>query len=104
MATIRKRGSSWQVQVRRQGAPALSKTFRSRADALLWARDKECAIDRAELPANARELRRISIGDLLRRYLETITPRRRGAGPERYRLEQLLQASIAQISLDRLSP
>ena len=27
MATIRKRGSSWQVQVRRQGFPPLVKTF-----------------------------------------------------------------------------
>jgi len=34
MATIRKRGGKWQVQIRRQGYRATSRTFSSKNDAL----------------------------------------------------------------------
>ena len=40
MASIRKRGSTWQAQVRREGSPPLSKTFATKADAQVWARDQ----------------------------------------------------------------
>lgn len=42
MATIRKRGSSWQVQVRKKGQ-TLSKTFEKKADAQTWAAEIEGA-------------------------------------------------------------
>jgi integrase len=104
MATIRKRGSSWQAQVRREGYPPLSKSFASKADAAAWARDQERAIDRAELPTTVRELKGVTVGDLLRRYSETVTPTKRGAGPEQYRINTLLSHSLAQIALNKLSP
>lgn len=104
MATIRKRGSSWQTQVRREGYPSLSKTFASKADAAAWARDQERSIDRAELPTTARELKGVTVGDLLRRYKETVTPTKRGAGPEQYRIKTLLSHSFAQVALNKLSP
>jgi integrase len=104
MATIRKRGSSWQAQVRREGYPPLSKTFASKADAAAWARDQERAIDRAELPTTARELKGVTVGDLLRRYKETVTPTKRGARPEQYRIKTLLSHGLAQIALNKLSP
>jgi ketopantoate reductase len=50
MATIRKRGSSWQAQVRREGFPPIPKSFPTKAEAAAWAREKEAAIDRAKLP------------------------------------------------------
>jgi hypothetical protein len=104
MATIRKRGSSWQVQVRREGYPPLSKTFASKADAAAWARDQERSIDRADLPTTVRDLKGVTVGDLLRRYSETVTPTKRGAGPEQYRMKTLLIHSLAQIALNKLSP
>src|SRR5262249_32640615 len=57
MATIRRRGTTWQVQVRRQGHSTLSRTFRLRADAEQWARQKEAEIDRGEFPVDTRVLR-----------------------------------------------
>lgn len=104
MATIRKRGSSWQAQVRREGYPPLSKTFPSKADAAAWARDQERAIDRAELPTTARALRGMTVSDLLRRYREAATPTKRGAEPEQYRIKTVLAHALAQGSLNRLSP
>jgi hypothetical protein len=57
MATIRRRGTTWQVQVRRHGHATLSRTFRLKADADRWARQKEAEIDRGELPVDTRVLR-----------------------------------------------
>ena len=55
MATIRRRKSTWQVQIRRQGHQ-LSRTFRLRADAELWARQAEAELDRGGLPVDSRML------------------------------------------------
>jgi hypothetical protein len=64
MATIRKRGSSWHVQTRRQGFPTFTKTISSKADAAAWARDKERSIDRGEQPSAHREPRCLTVLDL----------------------------------------
>jgi integrase len=50
------------------------------------------------------ELKGVTVGDLLRRYSETVTPTKRGAGPEQYRINTLLSHSLAQIALNKLSP
>jgi integrase len=104
MASIRKRGTTWQAQVRRDGYSPLSKTFTSKADAQAWARDQERAIDRAEAPTSIRELKGLTVADLLRRYRDTVTPTKRGVGPEGYRLATLLAHEIAKVSLVKLSP
>ena len=104
MATIRKRGSSWQAQVRREGYSPLSKTFPSKADAAAGAKDQERAIDRAELPTTARALKGLTVGDLLRRYSEAITPTKRGAEPEQCRIRTNLGHALAQVALNKLSP
>ena len=49
MAIIRKRGSKWQIQVRRKNQPAVSQSFTHKIDADGWAREMERAIDRGEL-------------------------------------------------------
>ena len=103
MPTIRKRGQTWQVQVRRAGYPALSKSFSTRADALAWAREKERSIDRAELPTDIKELKRLTVADLLKRYEQEITPRKRGAVFERSRIRKLLAHRMSQTSLNNLS-
>lgn len=104
MATIRKRGSSWQVQVRRDGYPQISETFKAKADAVAWAREQERSMDRGEQPQFDRSLMQTTLGDLLKRYGETITPRKRGAGPETYRLRTLMAHRIAKLSLSALKP
>lgn len=104
MASIRKRGSSWQAQVRREGYSPFSKTFASKADAQAWARDQERSIDRAEAPTSAPELKGLTVANLLRRYRDKVTPTKRGEGPERYRLATLLAHEIAKTPLNKLSP
>jgi integrase len=103
MPNIRKRGQTWQTQVRRSGYPALTKSFATRADAVAWAREKKRAIDRAELPTDIKELKRLTVADLLRRDELEITPRKRGAAFERSRIRQLLAHRMSQTSLNNLS-
>lgn len=104
MATIRKRGSVWQAQVRRQGSTPIAKSFATKADAALWARDLERSIDRAELPANIRDLERVSLADLLARYEAEVTPRKRGAKQERYKLQVIRSHAISAAPLAKLTP
>ena len=103
MASIRRRGPKWQVQVRRQGLRPQTRTFRHKADAEFWARQREGEIDRGELPVDVRALRSLTLSNLLERYQDTVTPRKRGAAQERYKLRILLAHPIAQQSLEKLS-
>jgi integrase len=103
MPTIRKRADKWQAQVRRAGYPALSKSFSLRADAVAWAREKERSIDRAELPTDIKELKRLTVADLLRRYELEVTPTKRGAVFERSRIRQLIAHRMSQTSLQNVT-
>jgi hypothetical protein len=104
VASIRKRGNKWQVQVRKDGHPPLARSFSTRDLAVRWARDKEREIERGELPTTIREVRGRSFGDLLRRYRDEVTPMKRGAASEHYRIDRFLSDPIAANALDRLNP
>jgi integrase len=104
MATIRRRGTTWQVQIRRQGHFLLSRTFRLKADAELWARQKEAEVDRGELPVDTRVLRSHTLADLLERYAASIVPRKRAADRELYMLRVILRHPMVRLSLHRLTP
>jgi len=65
MATIRKRGDKYQVQVRRKGHPPLSRSFIQRKDALEWARMMEVKVDRRELPNDPKILSQTTLGSAI---------------------------------------
>ena len=102
MATIRRRKSTWQVQIRRQGHQ-LSRTFRLRTDAELWARQVEAELDRGGLPTDGRKLRAHTLADLLRRYEVEVLPRKRSADREVYMLRVILRDPVARLSLHLLT-
>ena len=95
MASIRKRGTSWQVQIRRRSNPPLCRTFRSKKDGEIWARMVEARLDRTGLPGDYRELKRMKLADLLVRYRDQVTPRKRSAENETYRINKLLRHPIS---------
>ena len=102
MATIRRRKSRWQVQVRRQGHQ-VSRTFRLRADPELWARQAEAELDRGGLPVDSRRLRSHTLAELLKRYGAEVSPRKRSADREIYMLRVILRHPIARLSLQLLT-
>lgn len=104
MATVRKRGQSWQVQVRREGYPLLSRSFRTKAEAISWGREQEHNIEQGRLPAHSRSSRGATLGDLLRRYGEVVTPKKRGHRSELSRLHGFLRHPMAQVAVTRVTP
>lgn len=104
VATIRKRGVRWQAQVRLQGHRAITKSFTHRADTEAWARQQEVAIERGEIQSARRSLKTFVLADLLARYQSEVTPKKRGAASELFRLRTLKAAPIATLPLDKLTP
>lgn len=102
MASIRKRGSKWQVQVRRLGSPAVSRSFDTRKDALEWARHQEVRADRGELTGSAKALSRITLGELVERYRDEIVPTKKGHEVEGYILNAFLRDPLAKRKLSEL--
>jgi hypothetical protein len=75
MATIRKRGAKWQVQIRRVGFRPLSRSFHIRKDAEVWARLMEVQAERSELPSDRKALKQLTLGELVARYRDTVSVR-----------------------------
>ena len=72
MATIRKRGTRFQVQVRCSGNPPTTKSFINRKVAENWARQTEVQIDQRSLPEDSRRLKHFTLGELVIRYRDTV--------------------------------
>lgn len=73
MATIRKRGNSWNVQVRRKGETPLSATFDTKVQAEAWARKVEHEIDSGQF-VPVQLAKSITVADLLLKYAEEVAP------------------------------
>ncbi len=104
MATIRKRGNKWQVQVRRKGFTPTSRSFYRKSDAETWARHTEARADRRGLPPNPELLSRLTVAELIERYRDTVTVKKRGRETETGRLNVMLRHRLARIRLADLTP
>jgi len=105
MATIRKRGSKWQVQVRRKNQPTVSQSFTHKSDADGWARDMERAADRGELGKLIKGTADgLTVGDLLKRYRDEVTPKKFSHGPETYVINAMLRQSFCNVLASEASP
>ena len=101
MGSIRKRNDKFQAQVRREGVSPISKTFSVKKDAVVWVRGLEARIDAGETHVVAPKA--ITLGNLLKRYSEEITPLKKGRDPELRRLKRLLRDNISSTPLSKLS-
>ncbi len=104
MATFRKRNGKWQVQIRVTGTRPINRTFIKKEDAQRWARDTEAQIQRGEHEQGREELKRLTLGDLVKRYRDTVTVRKRGCANETIVLNALLRQPFAQSPLATVSP
>jgi integrase len=104
MATITKRKSGWNVQVRRKGYAPRSKTFKTKPEAQAWARQQEVAMDTKVLPQTQAPLKHTTLGELLDRYRREVTPKKRGKLAEDCRLRRLGREPIADLQLASLTP
>jgi len=103
MASIRKRNDKWQVQIRQKGHAPISRSFRLKRDAEVWARQTETRIDRNELPDDPRILDRLTLGYIVKRYIQTFTLRKRTSEGESYFLNAFLRHPICTRRLSELT-
>jgi integrase len=102
MGTIRQRGGKYQAIVKRQDFGTASQTFIQHKDALAWIRAKEAAMDRGEA-LHTEQAIIFTLASGLARYRDTITPGKKGAKSEFYRIAKWLADPLAERSIDTLS-
>jgi hypothetical protein len=103
MATLRQRKSKWQVQIRRRGQGALSRSF-ALEDALRWARQMEAQVDRQGVQPDLRSLRQTSLSDLLVRFRDEEAPKRKGGRNEAVVLKAFLPHKLTRLPLSEIRP
>jgi integrase len=103
MASIRQRNGRWQARVLRKGYPAEVQTFDSRTAALQWARSIETAFDRG-CHVSQRSANDVLFRELLERYMQAVTPTKRGAVDEVIRIKAIQRQRIAGYSMANLGP
>jgi integrase len=104
MATISRRGGTWQAKVRRKGYPTQSATFQTKAAAERWARDIESKVDRGTLSPVESDARRITLREAIERYEVEVTATKRGANRERARLARWKAHELADRVLASIRP
>ncbi|GAB6043895.1 tyrosine-type recombinase/integrase [Endothiovibrio diazotrophicus] len=97
MATIRRRGTHWQVQIRKRGYPPQSKSFATRAEGEAWARAVEKGLD-GRVIARA-EAEQTTLGEALERYLREVTPTKKGAKQDSGRIRRWMAHPLATRTL-----
>ena len=88
MATIYKRGKRWHALVRRKGLPTTDKSFPTKQDAAIWARDVESKLDRG-LVSDITKSSRVTMTELFERYRVEVTTTKRNVRCEGYMLNML---------------
>jgi integrase len=102
MATIRKRRSKWQVQIRRSGYPSLSRSFLSKQDAQRWGREQERLVDLGEAPCANRISASALLSELIGRYLAEVSIRKRSKSDE-FHFRQIMRHRLGRLMVSKLT-
>lgn len=103
MATINRRPSGrWQAIVRHEGR-SRSRTFTIRADAVKWARETERQAECGALHAPGARSATMTLGEVMTRYRDEVTPTKRCANKEWHAVNAFLRSTLAGVRMDRLS-
>ena len=103
MASYRKRNNLWQAQVRIKDQGSISKSFHSRKDAQIWATEQEALMLSGKW--KKRDYSTLRLSDLMKKYMQEVTPKKKGRGPEERRLRRLLrETDLMNNLLQELDP
>ncbi|WP_426195515.1 integrase [Massilia sp. DWR3-1-1] len=95
MASILNRGPhQWQVTIRRKGYPPQTKTFETKKRAEAWATIVESEMARGVF-ADRTEVERTTLGDLVKRYSEEVSPTKLSCRTELVTSRRLLRHPLA---------
>lgn len=99
MASFRKTGTGWRVEVAKLGVRE-SATFPTKREAQNWANQREVEI--ASMKAG--KVTRLSLRDVLERYIEQITPTKEGSRSEALRFKRMQRSALAGKIMQDISP
>ena len=89
--------------VRRKGVAPRCRSFDKKSDAERWARDLEAQVDAAGYVPDTRAAEQTTLGDVLTRYRDEISPMKRSAKTEIIRINAMLRRDVCHRTLVMLS-
>lgn len=94
---------SYQAKVRKVGFPIISKTFPSKDEAAAWTAEIEANLANG---ATKRTLlsAKTSMSELIDRYLDEVTPRKKSADTEKYHIRVIQRSQLAKYTVGTLTP
>lgn len=96
MATIDRRGQGqFRARIRRPGAPALTRTFPTKALAEAWARSIETSLDAGDVVLSP-EAQRTTLAEAFERYGKEVSQAKRGAAQELRRIRAWIGRPLAK--------
>jgi integrase len=93
----------WRAHINRKGLKPLVKMFKTRAEAEHWAQEQERSIRLTGLPLTIEDLKKHTVGDIVRRYLEEVTSSKGSCVSETTVLKKFLKHNICYKSLAYVS-
>ena len=102
MGCVRKRGKSWNAQVRIAGWKNFTKSFSKKSDAVIWVRELERKLRSAQVPDVPIDSK-ISLTGLLLKYAEEISPTHKGKTPEVCRLKSIARRWVGDLDVRYLT-
>ena len=97
----KEKNKKWRAEIRRKDR-YLGKTFPSKGSATRWVREVEQQLDREQYE-DFRQSASLTLGHLIIRYRDEITPGKKGAQTETYKLNFLSRQPIAKTKILRLT-
>lgn len=102
MPTIRKRGSKYQVQIRKKGYPPISKSFSDRKTAETFAKDAEAKIERGAFQ-DATTAERTTFRELVVMYEQQVLPAKKSHATELY-YTGTLKRELGDYAVSQIQP
>lgn len=104
MGQITKRGEyQWRAKVRRKGFPEQSRTFTYREDAEKWVRTIERELETSGF-VDRREADKNTLGELLRRYQQEVTPSKKSADIESVKIDVIMKdATLPKLKMSAVN-
>jgi len=101
MATIRKYRGKFKVEIRRLGFPKIYKTFIEKKNANKWAKKMEAEMENG-IFEDTSVAATTTVRELLWRYKEEMTPKKKGSREETHKLNFLIRHKISSHTLMKL--
>ena len=104
MASFIKRNGRWTARIRKTGYPETTQTFPNKASALKWSQRVESDPEKFLTEQVSADHQLVTLGDIIRKYGDAVTPTKKGRDKEQYRLRILHRSRLSGVSLSELKP